>query len=189
MELPNKKMRTTLFTLIVLNILASDMRAALTVSNWNITSTTLSFDITGTIDQPFTGNRDQLDIFVGELNNSSWAISSFITGTIIDNGSSIAGTLVYAYVWNGSPDGDVAYLRYGPKWQTGNIFNYSLSYNGSFDPSAVEVQNLAVFWGLYSNRSLQPEIQIGTAIPELSSTLLIAIGTFLITSIRSRTNH
>lgn len=182
-------MRTILFTLIVLNIIATETPAALTVSNWNITSTTLSFDITGTIDQPFTGNRDQLDIFVGELNNSSWAISSFITGTIIDNGSTIAGSQLTTYVWNGSPDGDVAYLRYGPKWQTGNMFNYSLSYTGNFDPSAVDAQNLGVFWGLYSNRWLQPEIQVGTAIPEFSSTLLIAIGTGLITLIRRRTNH
>jgi hypothetical protein len=180
---------TILATAFIPYIFVPDAGAALIVSNWNITPTTLSFDIIGTLDQTFSGNRDQTDIFIGELNNSNWAISAFLTGTITDNGSSIAGPNVITYAWNGSPDGDVAYLRYLSKWQTGNIFNYSVSYSGNFNPAAVDVSNLGVFWGLYSDRWLQPQIQVGTAIPELSSIIYIACATFGMVILRRRSTY
>jgi hypothetical protein len=174
-------------TLLIIGSLSGKANAALTVSNWNLTITSLTFDIDGTLHQEFVGPRDKLDIFVGELYNSNWINSGFLTGSIVDNGSTIAGSEVNAYAWNVSPDGDLAYLRYSPKWQTGNLFNYTVSFSGDFNPEGVDVTNLGVFWGLTSSRRwLQPELQVGTVIPEPSSALLLGFWAAGIAMIRRR---
>ncbi len=167
--------------------LSAKSYAALTVSNWNLTINSLTFDINGTLHQEFVGPRDQIDIFVGELYNSNWINSGLLNGLIVDNGSTIAGSEVNAYAWSGSPDGDLAYLRYSLKWQTGNLFNYTVSFSGDFNPEGVDIANLGVFWGLNSSRRwLQPELQVGTVIPEPSSALLLGFGAVGLAMIRGR---
>jgi len=168
-------------TLFIHISLSGEANGALIVSNWNLTTTSLTFDINGTLQQgyPGTHSANQVDIFIGELFNSNWINSGFLTGFIIDRGSTVAGSEVYAYAWNGSPDGDLAYLRYLSRWQNGNLFNYTVSFSGNFNPSGVDATNLDVFWGLAGSRWLQPELQVGTVIPEPSSALFLGFSVWL----------
>ncbi|MBN2161548.1 MAG: hypothetical protein JXR25_05920 [Pontiellaceae bacterium] len=149
-------------------------QASLLVSNWELTDTTLSYDLTGTLDASFVGPEEQRYIFVGELGNSSWLNTSFASGEWVDNGSVLASSVSAVYMWNGGSDGDMVYTRCD-NWTTGDQLDLTISYTGSFNPEAVNASNLGVFWGQAGSSWLQPENQVGSAIPEPATLAFVGI--------------
>lgn len=113
--------------------------AGLIVENWIATSTTLSFDISGTIDPGVTiGPSQQSSLFIGPANLGEDPIAESVSGVLVDNGSGI--TFVddlYVTLFNDSSSAKLQ-IRGGEDWASGHHIDLSISFD---DPDLFDLSD------------------------------------------------
>ena len=180
---------------LLLTLLPASASAALIVSDWTATPTTLSFKITGTIEAGATiGAYNNHSLFVGPVDLPYDAgKSSMVDATITSLGGSPTG-LAYAFISNEVTGVKLHIVRINRyKWLVGtDTLNYSFSFSDaslynftSWDPSGAIV-SAGRF--TYANA---PEVayQVGSfaAVPDTGSTAaLLGVGVFALAAARRR---
>ncbi|MEN8694594.1 MAG: PEP-CTERM sorting domain-containing protein [Akkermansiaceae bacterium] len=187
MKIQNTKLATLSATLITFGSLAGGANAALTISNWNKTATTLSFDLTGTITDNNPGSSQQNRLFIGVSGVSIGGdiVSSDTDGVAIENGGSTFAT-IYPIIFNGfgGSDNDVLQIATagaptynGAVYSVGDTFNYSISFTGLSNGLSV-VDEPTISWGRtsYTDAPEAAHNADGSAVPEPSSVILLNLG-------------
>lgn len=170
-------MKTGRVFIVMLLVMTTNAFAAVTISNWSLTDSSLSFDLSGEADS-ITAPLDArtLDmIYVGAPGNTGW-INDFSGHTAIEG--TIDGTsLLRGWV------NDYAYGHY-VNLETvsdcdftggGSFINVSVSFSGAglFNPSSLDITDLIVTWGMNSaspNPFPETVQDLGTAVvPEPSA--------------------
>ena len=162
-----KIIKNLLAAIFLLTLLPASASAALIVSDWTATPTSLSFKITGTIDEgvPFgsAAQRDRLFIGPSDLSEDPGKTAT-VYGTVTSLGGSptALGTLYGgnpgdqgAYIFNYASGVKIQIQKVGyANWQTGDILNYSISFSdaalydfSSWDPSGAIVSAGRLVYG------------------------------------------
>jgi hypothetical protein len=122
-----KKIQNLLTAIFLLALVPASASAALIVSDWTATPTSLSFDITGTIEAGVTIGPSQANrLFIG-LSNLVGENKPTVSGTITSLGGSPT-TLGYAKFFNDSGGGKLQIQKNGGNWAVGDMLNYSISF-------------------------------------------------------------
>ena len=199
-----KIIKNLLAVIFLLTLLPASASAALIVSDWTATPTSLSFKITGTIDEgvPFGTGLQKSRLFIGPSGLSDDAGKhSVFYGTVTSlGGSPTALGTVYggnpgeqgAYLFNSNGSAKLQMQRFGGEWQTGDILNYSVSFSdsGLYDLSSWDPSGAIVSAGR-SNFESAPEVgfQVGSfaPVPDTGSTAaLLGAGVVAIAFARRR---
>lgn len=155
-------MRILIFLALI--IMGNNAMASLIVSNWSATTTTLNFDITGTIDPGVTfGPQQQNSLFIGPANLGNQAGASTVAGTWASLGG-VVTALNTATLFSDSGS-DKLQVRKSSNWLVGDILNYSFSFSSPnlVDLSGFDISGAIVSAGR-STYSAAPEAayQVGT---------------------------
>ena len=125
-----KKIQNLLTVVFLLALVPASASAALIVSDWTATPTSLSFDITGTIEAGVTIGPSQANrLFIG-LSNLVGENKPTVSGTITSLGGSPT-TLGYAKFFNDSGGGKLQIQKNGGNWAVGDMLNYNISFSSS----------------------------------------------------------
>ena len=125
-----KKIQNLLTAIFLLVRVPASASAALIVSDWTATPTSLSFDITGTIEAGVTIGPSQANrLFIGP-SNLVGENKPTVSGTITSLGGSPT-TLGYAKFFNDSGGGKLQIQKNGGNWAVGDMLNYSISFSSS----------------------------------------------------------
>ena len=159
------KIATPIMAALCLSVLlASNVHAQIVVKNWQLTPTSLSFDITGSNTVNFTPSLERPSLFIGQPGNNNWILSptnsmATITGTADGIGFNNAGVVNhpvfgnYAYTVATQPiPGEFTPLEFNDGID--DSINLTFSVTGQFDPSAIRASNVIVSWGLNSSNIL-----------------------------------
>ncbi len=157
---------------VAVTLCARSYHAALSISNIQLTDTTLAFDIAGTVD--VVGDYGQNQLYLGELGNTSW-VNSYSAGIWTDGGGTV--TMVGAEV-NSLGAGDYAIIGGPQSMIVGDTIQGSFSLTGSFNAGSTTTSNWVVSAG-YSTKDFEalpdPNTITGSAVPEPSSGLFALI--------------
>ncbi len=167
--------------LLVLIVMGNNAMASLIVSNWSATPTTLSFDITGTIDPGVTiGPLQKYALFIGPANLGNQAGASTVQGTWTSLGG-VVTALHGAWLFSDSGS-DKLQIRKSSfaDWLVGDTLNYSFSFSSPnlVDLSGFDINGAIVSAGR-SSYAAAPEAayQVGTfAAPAPEPTTLALMG-------------
>lgn len=153
------------FTVVtLLGVFQQSASAALSLTNWSITSGSLSFDISGTIQVGSSPATNKNILWLADAGNGSWINNdtnpSFtITGTIDGNNASSPGS---AFSFTGSGTTNVGmYLQYGggPPFFTPTNFDFTdatanevnihvaFTSAGKYNPANINPADLELYWG------------------------------------------
>ena len=199
-----KIIKNLLAAIFLLTLLPASASAALIVSDWTATPTSLSFKITGTIDEgvPFGSAAQRDRLFIGP---SDLSLDPEATEVVYGTVTSLGGSPTALEPITGLPGDQGAYIfNYGgvvkiqlqrinyANWQTGDILNYSISFSdaalydfSSWDPSGAIVSAGRLVYGD------APEVgyQVGSfaPVPDTGSTAaLLGAGVFVLAAARRR---
>lgn len=184
-------------TIIASGLLAEVADGAVMISNWNATTSTLSFNVTGSITDNNPGASQIFRIFIGMAGGTGdWATNATnLSGSILDNGGSTAPLhAAWIFTFHNGAVGvqDTIQLETNnPSFSLGDVFNYSIAYVGiQGDATLIDFNQVIVSWGR-TNFDSAPEVahQIGSAIPEPSSTILLGLGALGVVACRRRANN
>lgn len=175
--------------LITFGALVGRADAALTITNWNFTPTSLSFDISGTIDGPVPSSGLKWIFLVDEGGNTNWSpaftldISASINSNISVNGG--AGIDNF-WVETGDPSEDRLTMNRNSGWNIGDTLSGTL--NVSWVPlgSLSATPDLEFRWGRNGNNAFAGTLQGTGAVPEPSS-FLLGLGALPLMARRKRT--
>ena len=176
---------------LVLALLPASASAALIVSDWTATPTTLSFKITGTIEEGVTiGPHQKHRMFIGPSNlapENKWGVS----GTVTSLGGSPT-SLNFASFFNNSSAAKIQLEKAGGDWAVGDMLNYSISFSSSilYDVTAWNPTGGIVSAGRSSYTAAPEEAyQVGSfaAVPDTGSTAaLFGVGVAALAFARRR---
>ena len=155
--------------------------SAVVISNIELNATTLSLDLSGSID--VVGNESKNNLFIGQLSNHAW-VNSFAIGVWTDGGGTHAFTTGGV---NSVAQADFAYVGGNIDLVVGQTIEGSLTVTGSFNPASTDISQWVVSAGYNSSDSLpDPDTVTGAAAPEPTSGLLVLAGTVVLTGRRRR---
>jgi len=175
--------------LVLLAASQTAVNGAIVIENWNLTPSSLTFDLSGSgasLPAPSASSENVLYIF--PLPGSDW-MSSNATGTIVNPPATADGVQVISAVGFNSGSQDHLGLTGASDFDftDGGMISGSFSFvpdiGGSFNPSAIDVNNVIVAWGLEGgNLSSSRDLGTTTPIPEPSSFFVggvLLLGTIL----------
>lgn len=188
-------------TLIGLGSLAGVANAAIVISNWNVVdNTTVSFDISGTIDSGVSiGSSDPDAFYIGAPGNADWITMDSSAGSSpsknIQNhggGSTNISTDHGSYLTYAPGDYIVLRKEGLVAWEVGDSVDASISISGgTLDGSQIDPADIIVTAGYFSG-SPWPDAsaQVGeySAVPEPSSAVLCALGVAFAASRKRKLN-
>ena len=134
-----KNIQNLLAVIFLLMLLPASASAALIVSDWTATPTSLSFKITGTIDEGVTIGPDQDNaLFIGPSNLAyDSGIPSYFGGTASTIEGSPTAISAPAFYNTGSSGAKIQIRKAGfATWAAGDILSYSVTFS---DPSLYDV--------------------------------------------------
>lgn len=196
MKLKHTNLIALAATIITFGSLAGGADGAVVISNWNATTSTLSFDVTGSISDNNPGASQNFRIFIGMAGgNGEWATNATnVSGSILDNGGSTAPVhAAWIFTFSNGQVGvqDTIQLETNnPSFSLGDVFNYHISYVGiQGDATLIDFNQVIVSWGR-TNFDSAPEVahQIGAAVPEPSLAVLLGLGALGVVACRRRAN-
>ena len=133
-----KNVQNLLAAILLLTLLPASASAALIVSDWTATPTSLSFKITGTIDEGVIIGPDQDNaLFIGPSNLAyDSGIPSYFGGTASTIEGSPTAISAPAF-YNGSSGAKIQIRKAGfASWAAGDMLSYSVTFS---DPSLYDV--------------------------------------------------
>ena len=183
--------KTTIIATLALLIVMSGRysHADVLISNIQLTETSLSFDIAGTIDIVGPTNSDSL--YIGDPLNGSWNLHGFGSG-ILTNHAGASYTPGGAYTSSNSAGGYV-YMDAGGVIQVNDTIDASFSYSGgNFVPSATDTSSWIVSAGWNGDTFILPDpaYATGYAVPEPSGlAIFLCVGALAIHRRRGSSQH
>ena len=144
-----KKSRLLVAMCACLVMFSIKTNAALVIENLSITSSNVSFDMSGIVD---VAGPSELDSFLFGVvgNNTSWINTLTSQGSFSKNG----GTYDFTSVWgriNDSDWGTYLFTNGADTIVVGDVVDISYSINGSFNPGLIDANNFVVQAGVYSS--------------------------------------
>lgn len=175
--MPSKATLIASLTALTLGTFAAEQsRAGLLISNIELTTTSLSFDLSGTIDDVVGSNNSNI-LFIGEIGNTDWITTNFASGTwtAVDSNTQGAFAEVLAF---GSQVNRASISVQNHPFVAGDEIEGSFSVtDSSFDPTATDTSNWVVSVGHNDVAFLDATTVTGSAAPEPTSfALLLASG-------------
>jgi hypothetical protein len=188
--------------LLTFAALFSSAEAQLSLSNWSITSDTLSFDISGTFTTTQTPTSNTGLLWLAAPGNGSWINndmnpSATISGTIDGFDANTSSHTIFSFTGSGTTNVG-AYLSYSgmPPFQPGISFNFtdgtnnevnihlSMTSAGKYNPANIDPNSLQLYWGgnAFSADTSSAVAMNLTAVPEPSTYAAIAGGVMLLTA-------
>ena len=165
---------TILMAFTILVVWQPKAHAAVIVSNIQLTETSLSFDISGTID--VVGPQYNASLFVGDPLNGAWVLHGFGIGTWTNlGGASYNPPSGYT---NSNAAGGYVYTDAGGVIQVNDTVNASFSYSGgNFDPLATDTSTWIVSAGSSSSTFIlpDPEYATGYVVPEPTAFAMVCL--------------
>lgn len=148
-------------------------RGDVIITNIELTSTTLSFDIAGTIDRVGPAAQDAL--FIGDPLNSAWISHTHTEGVWENHGGTYQPEEAYT---NQNAAGGYVYANKGGTIEVGDSVDASFTFTGgNFDPSATDFSNWIVSAGFNGVDFILPDpaYSTGYVVPEPSSLLVFGL--------------
>jgi hypothetical protein len=176
------------FAVAIISFLAwsGAAQATLIVTNIDITETSLSFDLLGTVEN--VGSNDTDSFFIGDPDNTDWILSGLVFGTWIYN----SGTYVpdYGALYSNGV-GDYVYTGGADTIVVGDIVDISFSVFGvSIDLGNVDTTRWIVSAGYNLGYETLPDASAQTggtvSVPEPGTLTLLGIGLLGIAASRRR---
>lgn len=157
-------------------------------------ATSLSFDLSGTIDDVITQDtQNTATLFVGEIATTGW-INSYSGGSWSYNDSSTIPTVIDVIGSASSGDrvaigmtGGYSFAHQPTALEVNSIDGTATITNGSFTPGATDTSNWVVSIGWNTFVFPDPETVTGAAVPEPASLAILMIGGMLVA--RTRRPH
>ncbi|MBK1855303.1 PEP-CTERM sorting domain-containing protein [Verrucomicrobiaceae bacterium 5K15] len=192
------KLRSIAAALFAISSFTSAANAALTISNWSATESTLSFDITGTITDDVAGGNAQQRLVIGipggnpEFVTNDIDYSDILRGSTRLDPSAVNLGLIYMFPNEATYLAtDIIHIEKASQasFAVGDVLNHNI-YFSDFDGDAtlLNPEDVIVSWG-YTVIDAGPELahQVGAAaVPEPSSALLLGLGALALTARRKR---
>ncbi|MFK7788355.1 MAG: PEP-CTERM sorting domain-containing protein [Phycisphaeraceae bacterium] len=152
--------------------------AAVVISNIELTTTSLSFDLVGTIDD-VVGQFSQESLFLGEEGNSDW-----IGGFAMGNWDHTSGTFEpnSVLVLSDASAGDrVVIASTNDTLQFGDTIDGTFTLTGgNFDPTKTDTSKWILSAGYNTFTFPDPTTQTGSVVPEPTSLAAIFVGGLLV---------
>ena len=193
-----KTARSLAAALITFGSLAGGANAPLTITNFDLQSTNISFNISGTIEGPAPSSGREWLFFVDANGNGDYDDTSLQTlqTTIISQNISVNGsTTVVSNFWieNGGTREDRFTLNNSSEWNVGDVLSGSFSASWSSPIDTAPLTNgMELRWGRgqqsgFAATAFEGTLQgTTTAVPEPSSALLLGLGALGMVSRRKR---
>lgn len=177
--------------LLTIGLVTHQANAAITITNFNLKTTSVTFDISGTMPSPLPASNRNALYFVNPIpaTNPGFALGSFMSSSSPSfTGLQTLRTSPNPVATGGISFGDYFFVSFANNLATGETVSGTLTATWSstaFDPSAIGFLN--VFWGTGSSDIVNTGTLLTTAapVPEPSAALLAALGSFPLLS-RSR---
>ncbi|MDB4300810.1 PEP-CTERM sorting domain-containing protein [bacterium] len=190
MKLKQTKVATLAATLITFGSLAGGANAALTITNFDLQSTSISFDISGTIEGPAPSEGLSYLFFVDANGNGDYDDAPFQTPTIAQNIAVNGSTPAVSSMWieNADITEDRITLHNDSLWNVGDVLSGSFSASWASPIDTAPLTNgMEVRWGRNKGTALQGTLQgTASAVPEPSSALLLGLSTLGVVARRKR---
>ena len=170
------KLSLMIFVFIFTLSYQSSSKASLIISNINLTSTTLSFDVTGILD--FVNRIDRDSLFFGDVTQLSNLFNSINTSTV--GFSNNSGTYAFNMTGGNSSDvfGKYLYTNGSDFLVIGDFVDISVSWTGIFNVSEFDWSNFVVQAGYHGPSVFTERANIsgGVVVPEPSNFALLCLG-------------
>lgn len=169
-------------------------RAQVTLSNWSITTDSLSFDLNGTVTVSGTPSGGNLGLlWMAAIGNHAWINNDmnpdFVVSGEIDGQDASFPMAVFSFT--GSPESNVGlYLNYSDgNFLRGTTFDFTdttanvislhveLTSPGKYNPSQIDPAQLQLYWGgnaFATDVSSAKALGLGAVIPEPSTWSVLA---------------
>lgn len=193
MKKKHTQLLNRLSALVVLGSFSSQANAALSITSWDITGSTLTFDISGQIDAGAPiGSLNAGALYIGVPGDNDW-ISSNSTSRTVTNHAGATRAIGNFPTYTNNPTSDYVSLSSSNflAWQEGDTVNATITLTGGgINAANINTANIIVTAGTNSFTSLpDPTATVGgfAPAPEPSSSALLGIGALgLILSRRRR---
>jgi hypothetical protein len=191
-----------IWSVLVFAVFMSSAEAQLLLSNWSITTDSLSFDLSGTFTTATAPTSNTGLLWLAAPGNGSWVNndtnpSATISGTIDGFNASTNSHTVFSFTGSGTTNVGM-YLSYAgmPPFQPGISFNFTDGSNnevnihvamtsaGKYNPANINPANLELYWGgnAFSADTSSAVAMNLSAIPEPSTYAALAGGAMLLTA-------
>ena len=187
---PHKKARSLTAALIIYGSLVGGANAAVMLSIDTLTTSTITFTLSGTIDSATAAPLDPgafiLTPYSSDLGINGWITNATSTSSTISIGGNSATTVSWASP--GEATGYSLYFYYDASTRptAGSTVSGSATFTGDFDLTGISASDFELYLGLQSNQTVGPSDLIATAIPEPSSALLFGVGALSLVTFRRR---
>ncbi|MCP5533947.1 MAG: PEP-CTERM sorting domain-containing protein [Akkermansiaceae bacterium] len=190
MDTPCRKPLALAATLITLGSLAGGAGAAVTITQFDVTTNSITVSITGDLSGITPGSTDPDRLYIGVPGDNDWILFQG-TATVGSIQASNAGASTSHLAGSYGSGGD--FIRIGwatPLTQSDSFsgqFTITAS-NGAFVPANLNPADLVVTWS-FNSATIMPDVSTlagGSAVPEPSSALFVGLAALGLTARRRR---
>ncbi len=186
------KLKTALLAAACAALLTLPAQAILSITNWAITTDSLSFDITGDAASVATPSNNPDTLYVGPISNDTWINSSGGATSFSGTADEVAIAGANAIDVGGFAD-YISFSTGGIPMDFTNGGTISISVNfsgvsGQFTPANIDVNDVIISWGFNTTSQFpDPSTQLNTVPEPATYAALAGLGVMALAGLRRKT--